>query len=270
MTVKQTKKRAAAVLRDNRIKCMIGALIPVFVVLVGVQEFFLIASLVPFPLVWALLIAAYTVFLAVPVSLGTLRWFYRLRLGMAEDPAACFYYFSDRKCYMRAVEFAGLRLFKFVKYLALALIPALFVGILSSESLYAALGISVPDLVFSLPTVARVLSVLALVAAALAMLKYYPAPFILVADAEISPENALKRSAVISSATGMEFVALGFGLLHWIVLSLFTVPLPFTLPYLLTCYIEHTDVAVGRYNRSVSENAAAPRVFDLLRKDALS
>ena len=66
-------------------------------------------------------------------------------------------------------------------------------------------------------------------------------------------EEALLMSSVISKTSLMDFVFLGFSLILWIIASILFIPLIFTLPYFIMCYIVHSEYSVKDYNQRISK-----------------
>jgi hypothetical protein len=132
-------------------------------------------------------------------------------------------------------------------------LPAVLVYVISSPNLYDFLKMPIPLWSQHLTYLVNFLSSLASVLTAFSLLKFYLAPFLIIADDEMDVEEAVLMSTVISKTTITDFVFLGLSLILWIILSLLYIPLLFTLPYFIMCYVVHSLYAINDYNERINK-----------------
>ncbi len=186
-----------------------------------------------------------------PLFLGVLNFFKRLLWNQDDSVLIIFKFFSSLAIYKRALHFIVLFCIKLVSAAAVLFFPCLIVWLLSSEKLYALLGLSLPVCASNLWALNSFLSFLALLALCFVMLKYYLSAFIFVGNEGINVAEAINMSVIISKRTGGDFFGLLLSFAPWILLSFFLVPLVFTVPYFLASYAVHCRYAIAAYNRDV-------------------
>lgn len=202
--------------------------------------------------------ALFSVLVAMPLFLGTLRFFWRLLFGTADDPVILFHYFSSRELYRRALKLCLSLTVRIAVIGAALFIPAVFTDILSKAEFYEAFGNAIPLWVSNLWPVSVLLKSLAGVALAFVVIRYYAAPVLFVADDNIDVAEAVHMSSVLARGSYADFVYLVFSLLGWILLCFLYAPIVFVLPYLLVSYLVHVRFAVAYFNKKVSRAEQAP------------
>ena len=162
-----------------------------------------------------------------------------------------FFYFSSSAVYRKSVNFI-LRLIirLLISYFLLSL-PAIIVGGLASADVYEFFGFAIPLWTPLLSTISNLLFVLSFIIFIFVNIKYYLSPYLFIIDDEITPENALKMSIIISRRTQIDFIYLFFGMIVYVILSLLYLPLIFTMPILLMTYLIHSKYAVIQYNSTI-------------------
>ena len=198
-------------------------------------------------------ILLFAVFLCGPLMLGVTRFFWRLYGDMDENPATAFYYFSDFKSYYKAVKLCTLLALRLITFAVVYYLPAIAVYLLSSHQLYEILKMPIPLWSQNLSYVVSFLSSLGGILTAVSLLKFYLAPALVIADSGIDTEEAMLMSTVISKGSVIDFVFLAFSLILWIVLSFLCIPLIFTLPYFVMCYVIHAFYAIKDYNEKINK-----------------
>lgn len=188
-------------------------------------------------------------FLGFPLFMGVLGFFWRILWGQTDRLTVCFRFFADRRQYFRVLKTALFVLLNCVKIGIIAFAPAIILDIFSGETVYTLLGMDKPMWISNLWMVSRILKAAALVIVVLISVRYYAVPFFLLADEEMEPLEVLYFSRKISAETWTEFIWLIFSFAPVLLLSLFVVPMIFTLPYLLTSYLVHCRFATAQYNR---------------------
>ena len=245
--VKVTAKTA---LKNNWVKVITICMVLIFTVFISNFVASLITVLTGRYL--AIAITAFvTVFLTLPLILGILRYVWRMLFSADDNPISVFYWFSSKTLYKRAMNLVWILTLRALLWLAVFNLPTVFIYIFSRSFIFDFLNISAPLWTANSQFYVFFLENFAIVATVLAMLKYYIAPVLYVADDNIDAREAVHMSVVISRKSMADFIFLGFSFFGWIVLSFFILPLIFTMPYMLTAYSVHIRFAIAEYNRHV-------------------
>ena len=259
--VKATAKTA---MRGKFYKCIIACTVFVFSVIIGLYLAQLVDFVSPLPYTGDVFFVAFAVFLFAPLFLGLLRFFRRLVWEEDDAPLIVFHYFSSAELYMRAVKlifFLGLRiaLVSLVLYL-----PAIVVDIFSGSGIYDILGMRMPLWIPNFRVISVCLKAVAGVVLFFVALRWYMAPFLYVADEEMDALEAIHMSSTISRGTALDFFLLIISFIHWIILSLFMLPIVFTLPLFIAAYTVHCRYAVAHYNKVVDlmNGDTQPNLFE--------
>lgn len=254
------KKTALASIRENLTVCIVAGVIFLFICFVGalMQE---ILGMVFSGVFAALFIIVFSVAVAFPLFLGLLRFIRRVVWGKIDSVASIFYYFSSKPRYKSAfVLSANLAVRALIGFLVLS-IPQMVLNLLSSPKFYEMLDLSVPIWTSYIWPLLIFFKVASAVLFVIFMLKFYIAPFFFVAT-DYSAEECIVLSNRLSVRTAADYVWLIIGLFGWVVLSALIVPLVFTLPYFIACYIVHCRFAVAQYNKVVDQMENAPPSFE--------
>ncbi|MGI6280174.1 MAG: DUF975 family protein [Acutalibacteraceae bacterium] len=190
-------------------------------------------------------------FLGFPVFLGVLRFIWRMMFSMQDSPLQVFYWFSSTANYKKAVKFIISFVLRIVFWSVLLNLPAWILQAFSSGYVFEFFDIAAPIWTANLKYPIGFLKSAAGIAVFVIMLRYYLAPILLVADDNIDVYEAMHMSSVISRKTAVDFIYFIFSFLGWILLSLFVVPLIFTLPYIVTSYAVHVRFCVAEYNQLI-------------------
>lgn len=183
-----------------------------------------------------------------PLFLSALRFFRRLQWGTEDKVISVFEIFANKGFYKRALRFTfsvALRIFGIA---LLLFIPYTFFRLLTSNAFYEQLGLAMPVWAANFELVPVFLRTIADVALFFIMLRYYLAPFLFVADEEMEPAEALITSKIISRRTSFDYFSLILSFIPLILLSVFIMPLLFTMPYFIMAYLVHCRFAVAQYN----------------------
>lgn len=247
------KKTARTALQGKYLRCIVAAALPIFMTfgVMLISEAFLYTRPLRmlFPIIFALLFA----FLLLPLYFGTLRFFWRAFFESEDDPITVFHYFSTSALYKRAIKLVLRLAFRLIGYGLLFLSPAIITGILADSRIYDLIGINMPGFSSSFWILSGFFRTIGTLALLWVMLKCYLAPFLLVADEEMEPEEAMHMSFIISRGTVLDYIVLIFCFAHWILLSLLAIPLLFTVPYMIMAYLVHARFATARYNRMIEK-----------------
>lgn len=201
----------------------------------------------------SLMILLLAVLLCGPLALGIIRFFWRLHNGMDENPATAFYYLSSFKAYCKAIKLCIMLAVRLLVFASIFYLPAIIIYILTSHQVYEFLKMPIPLWSQNLSYSVDFLVSLGGILTAVSLLKFYLAPFLVVADDKIDTEEALLMSKVISKSSLIDLIFLAFSLVLWIILSLLYIPLLFTFPYFIMCYIVHSSYAIKDYNEKIKK-----------------
>ena len=183
-----------------------------------------------------------------PLFLTTLRFFRRMQWGIEDRIISIFEVFANKALYKRALRFTVSISLRVLGIALLLFIPYTFFRLLTSNAFYEQLGLAMPVWAANFEFVPVFLRTIADVALFFIMLRYYLAPFLFVADEEMDPAEALLTSKIISRRTAFDYFTLILSFLPLILLSVFVMPLLFTMPYFIMAYLVHCRFAVAQYN----------------------
>lgn len=200
-----------------------------------------------------ILLVILCVVLFAPLLLGYLRHLWRMSSGVTDNPIAIFYYFSYTKLYFKSLRLIISLFLRIGLCYLIFLIPYFVLQVITGTWIYETLDITVPLWTLSFSNIITVLHYVATVATVFSCFKYYLAPMIFVADDKIDTAEAVHLSTVIAKKTMLDFIFLCFSFLGWIALSLLTLPLIYTLPYMFLAYLKHCSYAVDTFNSDISK-----------------
>ena len=214
----------------------------------------LVKAVVPFndTAVTIVTLAVYLLVLYIPLFLGALRWFWCITAKKPYDKKEVFTYFSSPKKYFRTIGFTLSLLVRLVFCALAAFFPAIIASVLSAPWFYSLLNFTMPMWSANLPVVANFLEVLGLILFVFLSLRFYLSGLLLVIDDDMHPGEAFYISGLISRDFLMNFIILLFSFFGWIIISLFAVPLIFTLPLLIASFTVHGRFAINYYNTKVN------------------
>ncbi len=195
------------------------------------------------------------IFLILPLGLGLLRVIWRALFEAEDNLISVFYWFGEKSLYLRALKLIWLFFIRAVIWLLLLNIPSLILGFLSHGFIFELLNRSAPVWTANFGYFSVILRNVSFVLVFFFMLKFYMAPLLMIADENMDVNEAMYISAIISKKSAVDFIGLAVSCFLWIIASMFVLPLPFTLPYLLSFYGVHTRFAVTEYNLHISETA---------------
>lgn len=247
------KATAITTLKGNFLNSCLASL----AVIVCVFVCYITASLLSMPIgeiAATVIYAVICILLISPVALGLIRYFWRMLFGAFDSPIAVFYYLSEKRLYVKAMKLVLSLTLKLLLYGAIIFVPVALLWLFSQGFIYEALGMHIPLWSTYLESVLSYLYYFGAVILTAVMLRYYIAPVLFVADENMDSSEAIHMAAVISRKTYLDFVFIIFSFILWILLSVFIIPLVFTLPYMLTAYVIHVRFAVAEYNMFVEKN----------------
>lgn len=201
----------------------------------------------------AVFFICFSFLLLFPLLLGIVRYFWHLICGNVENPASVFYYFSEKQLFIKALSLLFHLFLKILPNALLIFIPVVFVWFITEGKLFSMLDMPLPVWTADLNYVYRILRPISLVVFFLMVIKYYLCPFLFVADDNMTVDEAIYMSKVISRKTLIDFIYLIFSFLGWYILSLFIFPMIYTLPYAIAVYCVHCRFAVADYNKHMKQ-----------------
>lgn len=212
----------------------------------------LLASVLP-EIVVSILLCVLTLFFICPLFLGLIRFFKSLILGYTADFLETFIYFGSASAYKRALRLIFELFVRFIFYAIITFIPAGILKFVTSDLFFSILNLDIPLWIESLNTLLSFLMGMAALSIFILMLRYYLAPFLLVADDDMTVGEAIHMSTILSRRSASELWSLTFSFLGLFFVSLFAIPLIFTLPYLLCALTVHSRYAVTNFNLSINQ-----------------
>ena len=188
-----------------------------------------------------------------PVFMGTIRYFWVLTEQKEYFLEAVFYYFSSMKRYKRAVKTAGLLLLRVFLIGFISLIPCLISSLFEHSWIYTTLNSDVPLWSANLQLITDFLKLAGIIVTVCLSLKYYLVPIVAVMDENLYLMETIHISEMISKHSLGAFASLMWSFTGWFLLSLLGIPLVYTLPYFLICYVVHSRFAIVNYNLNLEQ-----------------
>ncbi|MBR4909780.1 MAG: DUF975 family protein [Clostridia bacterium] len=258
LTSSFTKKLARETLLNKYFGSVVAAAAYVFVFIIcyntaAIASVFLggIAAIIAFLLMF--------VFLIIPLTLGYVFWSVRLTFAGDNEPIQIFKYFSSARDYRRALSFSlpftGTVCFSgFILF-----VPCFFAGLISSGKLFTIFKMPIPSWAPGFWVLTTVMYILAIITFLLIMLKYYLAPFLMAANENMEPLEAMHLSKTISAGRKGDFLILVLSFIGYIIACAFVIPMIFIFPYFAASYSVHCHFAVAAYNKSI-DNMLKPDI----------
>lgn len=259
------KKTAKAVLKDNWTEAIALGAIVIFANMIFYIAVSLFSMVIP-SLITVLITAAIEILLIFPLTLGGLRSFWLIMRDQKNVLQEVLYYFSSVENYFRAIKLFTSLIFKMLWMGIPLIIPSIITDALSSAKVYEFFQLSAPAWSSNFSVVSVFLKIAAGVILIFLMLKYYLAPFLIIADEQMDVQEAIHKSTVLAKASGIDFVFLFLSFIGWIILSLFVIPLIVTVPYFMVSYMVHSRFSVANYNRVVNRLGVDTQQSDYLNE----
>ena len=250
-STKAIKAAAKDIIKKNAFETLIAGIIFLFTFLIcyyTASVFLYMDSVLLSSLIFYLMLF----FIIAPTFLGLVRFYWRTLFGVCDNPIAVFYYFSDKSEYLKCIKLFFTVIVRALPVCFALYLPYLLVWLLTQNFTYDILNITMPLWTASLSNVAIILHIIADITIKLYFLKYYIAPTLFVANEEMSIKEILNMSRILSYKSAVDFIFLIISFVLWIVLSIFILPLVFTLPYMLLAFNAHIRSAIGEYNEHIN------------------
>lgn len=245
------KKTALAALKNEWPNAIAAAVIPLAFSLVAINLLGLLKYIFADTLATTIVRIIFLfvlVFVGIPLSLGSLR----ILWGTANDErlkiSELFYYFSAGKNYKRVFTFTVLLFGRIILKSVVLLLPSYLIDFISNSSSSLFAESAVPLWLSNIWIFALFLRIIAGCFIVYIASRYYLAPFLFIANDNADPMECINKSFMVSRVSVGSFVTLLLSLAGWIALSVFFVPMVFTLPYIIMCYLVHSRYAAVFYN----------------------
>lgn len=201
-------------------------------------------------LLTALLLLA-AVFVILPLFYGVLRWFWRITDGTEDDLTSAFYYFANARLYKRVIKLTLVLAFKIGVIFFLCLIPFFAISLFSRFLVYDIFKEVLPVWAINITAFKSLFYTFGTLLAIIISFRYYLVPIIAVMDDNLLILEAVHLSTTVSKKSFSSFLSLVSSNLGWIVASLLVLPLIYTAPFLMGCYVVHSRFAMVNYNLNV-------------------
>ncbi len=192
--------------------------------------------------------------LVLPLALGLLRYVWRMLYSANDKPVCVFYWFSSKKLYFKGLKFILNFTFRIIMWMVIFNVPSVLLLLLSKSYIFDIFNTQMPIWAANLEYYSMFLRNVSYVLVFFMSLKFYMAPILFIADEDIDVNEAMYNSTVISKKTSFDFLGLILSLVLWILPSALLLPLPFTLPMILTSYCVHIRFSITEYNLSIEES----------------
>ena len=248
---KAVKSTALATLKDNWAWAIAVCMVPIcatFCINIVFNLLYGVMGLVSY-----ILCAVFFMLCVSPLILGSIRMFWRLAYKEKDNLLSLFYYYESKQSYLKALSFSLRFALKIAISCVVFLILPAAVYAVSSGWIFTVFGAEIPAFANYMGLLVNLLFLCAVFLIIVRFVNLYLTIFLFVADESLSPKQCMIKGVHIGRLTKGMFSVHIFAFSGWIILSLFIVPLPFTLPYLLMSYVVDCRYSVAYYNRFVNE-----------------
>ncbi len=195
------------------------------------------------------------VLLGFPLTLGVLRLFRYIYEGTDTSLYTVFYYFASPSRLIKTFRLFMLLISKIALVALLLFLPAIITDLLASGKLPFFADSGMPIWFSNLWVFSAFLRGIAAVVFFMAVIRHYPAIYIFIINDDLDCFEIMHLSTKVSKRSTGAFIGLVFSFIGYLVISVFIVPLIFTLPIFIMSYLSHSEAAVDLYNKkAVSGN----------------
>ncbi len=255
--ISAVKKTATALLSGIWPKAIAVVIIPLSFLLVLLNLTALLEGIFATPnvtLFLRIVLLFVLVFLGFPLFLGVIRFFWGISAGSELSISEVFYYYNTKQNLVNSLNFTVILLGRLSLEFIAALIPSVVLEYISNSASTLFQDSTAPIWLSNIWIFAVILRVLAIIFIIFVSLKYYLAPFLFVSSNNSNSLEILEKSRAVAKHSISYFWLLILALLGLILLSFFVVPLVFTLPYFLMCYVVHSRYSVVFYNQKIKKD----------------
>ena len=204
--------------------------------------------------VLSVLTVLFVISVGFPLTLGVLRTFRAVYEKQETDLYSVFFYFSSKKLLLKVIRLCIYLVFRIAIISVLLLLPSFIIEGLSSGNMPFLDNNDLPLWLSNLWVFGTVLRGAAIAITVYIVLQYYMAPYIFILNDNIDVSETLFLAKKTAKLGISNFFALILSFLGWITLSLLAVPLIFTLPYAIMCYVVHCEAITDYYNKKIKSN----------------
>lgn len=190
------------------------------------------------------------IFLACPMLLGAIRWFWFTSGNYQVAAREVFHYFSRTDEYCKATSLGLKLLGRLVLAGIICYLPAIIIHLLSQPKLYAYFGFQMPYWFASIWMLENVLAIGGSFFLVFIMTRYAIAPVLVINDNSLSTREALHLSTVVLRLDVWHCVGFMLSFILWILLGLLIIPRLYTTPYFLCSYAIFARYTIQQYNRN--------------------
>ncbi len=244
--VKSTARAALGTFWLKAIACTLILLAAIFTAVYAETVFYTVCGKAS-AVVTIVFTVLFTFFALCPLFLGVLRFFWRSTAGAGDNVTSVFYYLSDLSCYLKSLAFLASLLGRLVLVAFFSFLPFITVKAVMGASL----NFATEQIGFYLQFLSSVFLALGWVFFIIFSVRLYLAPSLFVGCEGLERGEIIYLSKLLSRSSAGAFIVLCFGMLGWILLSVFGVTMIYTVPYIISAYVVHCRYAVNHYNHKV-------------------
>ncbi len=189
-----------------------------------------------------------------PLWLGTLQLFRYINEGVDTTLYTVFYCFSTRERLTKSLKLGLLLVSRIFLVAVLLLLPAFLLDLLASGNLPFFKENGMPIWFSNLWVFGAFLRGIAAVIFAFIIMRHYLAAYIFILNDDLDCFEIMLLSKKVSKISIGSMGALLLSLIGYFAVSIFVVPLIFTLPIIIMSYVVHADAAIDLYNKKTLTN----------------
>lgn len=190
-------------------------------------------------------------FFAMPLLYGALRWFWFTANDADVPVSEIFCFFSSSSEYLRALSLSYRIYFRITSILLFCFLPSIIIWVVRNPQTYSILNFSMPYWTSSMWVLGNIFNFFGTTFSIILLLRYFIAPILMINDRNLSPQEALDLSVIISKATNGRTLSLLLSFFGWGLLSLLFIPMIYTIPYFLASYSVYCRFLINHYNRII-------------------
>lgn len=191
-------------------------------------------------------------FFGMPLIYGVIRYFWFFTQGANIPIKEIFCYFSDGREYLKAISLSFRIFLRIVTILVLCFLPSIILTVIRQPEIYNFFGFEMPYFVSTLWGLTNIFELFGTVLSVVLLLRYFAAPILMINDNNISPQEALHLSVIISKQANGRTLGFLLSFIGWLLLSTLIVPLIYIFPYFLASYAVYCRYLIDNYNNMVS------------------
>lgn len=184
-----------------------------------------------------------------PLCLGMLRVFVKIFEEHDTDLYEMFYYFSGYKRFLKSLGLGAMLGLKFAAWAFVLFLPSTIINFVSSGDL--PFLDKTPIWFSNLWVFGTFLRGVAFCLLVYIILQHFLCAYIFIKKEDFSIMETILVSKRVSKVGVSSFLGLTFSFIGWALLSVFAVPLFFTLPYAVMSYVVHCDATINYYNHTL-------------------